>query len=292
MEILDHIIQIINHNPFIFLSVFALSLIANALQVYTFVQDRQRLKEELVEKSRLLKLVDTYEYILNLAKQNIRTEKQLRDIEEKIAQKTNLIEEMSERIGLLQRAAQRRLVAQALERELGVLLEAYNNINYLRREYQSLEDLPDIPPSERKGIEEQVSIAVKRPYELPKSFVFKSALLVLIVLLLPWPVDNLFILAFLVVYIETFFEAIVIYGNPNLLEWTAKNANWLGLGSSIAAWLSVVDFMNSYLFNNFIIPYIPWDMRRTAEVILCVIIGFLHWRLIKKRALSPLTKAR
>lgn len=313
MVLLNAIVGLINDNPAIFLIVFIISLLANLIQIYTFFRDRRRLREELAEKAKLANLVDTYEYILNLAQKNIKTEEQLAEVEQKISQKVNFIGEMEARVQTLQQAAQRQLVSQALERNLTVLLQTYEDISKLRAEYASLGELPDIPESKRREIEEQVSIALKRPYEFPKSFAFKSILLVLFIFLLPWPVDTFLIVIFLPVFLGTFFEAVTLYQQSSFKEWVVKNANRIGLVSAFGAWLSLFNALGSVFFEPLdvvltsfseqvysltytspltnllrVVMSARWSIIDTLSVILSIIFAFVHWRAIRRSTLSTL----
>lgn len=315
MSILEGIVRILNSNPIIFLVIFILSLIANLIQIYTFIQDRQQIKTEIAEKAKLAKLVDTYEYILNLAKHNIKTEGQLAILEAEITQKANVIGEMDSRLKALQQVAQKKLVSQALERNLSILLQIYQDITKLRAEYAALGELPDIPESTRHEIEQQVNVAIKRPYEFPRSFIFKSTLLVLFIFFLPWPVDSLLVIVFLPLFLETFFEAAIIYRETKFTKWTLKNANWIGLLSAFGAWQSMLNAIRTFLFEpvNVVLEsysqqlYGPgiddnsawirlmrtamntrWSIVDTIVIIVSIVFAILHWKAIRPSILSKL----
>src|SRR4051812_29970455 len=125
MDLLVALKDLVNNNPTAFLLIFLLSCVANVIQVYTFLRDRRRFKEEEIEKVKLNNLLDTYRYTINLAKINMRTEEQLDEVQKEIANKTTLVDEMSERVGNLQKVAQRELVSQALNQDITTLIQKY-----------------------------------------------------------------------------------------------------------------------------------------------------------------------
>ncbi len=288
MEILELIIEILNNNPFAFMAIFVISLLANIIQIYTFIADRRRLKDEIAEKNKLLKLVETYEYLLNLAQKNIKTEAQLKSVEQEIAHKSDIVGELASRAEILEKNAQRKLISQVIERNISVLAETYEDIKELRKEYKGLGYLPDIPIQKRDEIEAQINLAIRRPYEFPKSFLFKSIILVLFVFLLPSPVDTILILAFLGLVLEIFFEAVWLFDDVNLSKWTYKYKAFIVYGSAYLIWRYVISFAVSFFI------YQPLDISKTLsaaftinrtlienmELVTSGIMAYLHGRLL------------
>jgi hypothetical protein len=272
--------------------------------------ERRQFKAEQTEKNNLSKLVETYEYILNLARQNIRTEEKLKVVEGEIQEKESLIEEMESRKQALEKITKKQLITKSLDHDLSLLLRTYNDIVQLRTEYANLGELPDVPEEKRNDIEKEISVAIKRPYEFPKSFIFKSVLLVLFIFLLPSPINIFITIPLLSVVLKTFFEAIALYQDENLKRWVINFADTIGILSAFSIWLSAFSTLKNTIFD--VNPYnqiirlvmdetsyhlieeqllaIPVFITVTG-VILSFICAFIHWRTIKNNALSPLQKS-
>lgn len=301
MKILESIIEFLNNNPFVFTAMFVISLLANIIQIYTFLADRRRLKDEIAEKNKLTKMVETYEYLLNLAQKNIKTEEQLKSVEQEIVSKSDIVGELASRAETLQKNAQRKLISQVIDRNISVLAETYEDIKELRKEYKNLGDLPNIPVQKRQEIESQIDLAIRRPFEFPKSFLFKSIILVLFVFLLPSPVDTIIILAFLGLVLEIFVEAVWLFDDVNLSKWVYKYKSFIVYGSAFLIWRSVISFAISFFI------YQPLDISTTLsevvtinrtlmeniELILSGFMAYFHGRLLMiDRLVIPLEKLR
>ena len=291
---MDTIAEFLGKNTPVVIFTFTLSFIANIIQVLSFFRDQRRLKEEKKESTRLQKLVDTYEYIINLAQKNIKTDEQLKVAEDNIRSQQDTARAISERIEHIQSSAKHQLVSSVIERRLKEIVDAYEEVTELRRQKGALGELPDLPESQRRTIEREILEATRMPFELPKSFSFRSLLLVLLVFLLPWPVSAILTLAFLHVFLSTFFEAALLYSDPDVQRWTQKHSNLIGAGSAIALWNILLHTVETNALTpalNFLQIGMLWGLMQFSVVSASVIAGILHWRGIRDRVLSPADQA-
>jgi hypothetical protein len=287
---LENLVDFLQRNPNAVLVVFIVSAVANIIQIGTYFRDRRRLREQNSESQKLIKLVDTYEYILNIAQKSLDTEDKLVEVEKDINLKKQQVNELNERIKMVQEEAQRALVSQAIEYNLGVLKEAYEEITRLREQYNSLGELPKVLEASREIIEEEVQIAVKRPYDLPRPFTFRSALMVLLIILVPGPLLG-FIIPFLAQpLIIIFVEAISLFPNERLQGFVRKRLSLLGYITVLLAWNSLISSI--LFFIGLLVPpsLFPPSLLLTEQVSnipyflflpLNLLISYQHWRIIR-----------
>lgn len=289
---MEAIAEFLGKNAPVVIATFALSFAANIIQVLSFFRDQRRLKDEREESQRLQKLVDTYGYVMDLAQRNIKTDEQLRIAEDDIRARQTTAKAISERIDQIQLAAKHQLVASAIERRLKDIADAYSDVVELRKQKSDLGTLPDLPDSQKKQIELEIVEATRMPFELPKSFTFRALLLVLLVFLLPWPISAVLTLAFLHIFLATFFEAAVLYADSDVQAWTQKYANLIGVGSAIGLWNILLHAIESNMLSpalNFLAIGSLWGVTQFAIVSTSIILGILHWRGIRARTLAFLS---
>jgi hypothetical protein len=296
-DLLKQLAELISKNPPVVVAVFLLSLIANLIQIGTYIRDRRRLKYEEEERKRLTKLVDTYEDVLQIAKETVEDKGKLATLKTEIQETSSKAAELTAKIAVLQKAAQQKLVTQAIDYNLGILSEAYTEVARLREQYRKLGDLPDLPRDSRAAIESEVEIAVKKPYTLPREFVFRSALLVLLLLLLPWPVDVL-LLPFLVRYfILTFFDAIWLYPNRNVKNFVIRHYSLLIFLAEFGVWLGFLQALQSILspiWSGFLailinsapsidttVAIVLAQILNVTPILIGIFLGVLGWRSLK-----------
>lgn len=246
---LAKVIQFISSNPPFVLAMFILSFFANVIQVGTYIRDRQRLQRDEIERQQLTQLVNTYEDVLKIAKETVQDKDKLAELKKEIRESTTEASRLAQEISLIEKTAQKKLVSQALEYNLGVLNQAYQEILDLQQQYKDIGELPNISPENIKTIESQVELALHRPYEFPKEFVFRSVLLVLFIMLLPWPVDTL-LLPFIVRYfVLTFFDSVWLFPNLSIKTIVIKHYSLIIFFAVFGVWFQ---FFNA--IGTFIIP--------------------------------------
>jgi len=221
-EIITWLINLFTNNPPFVLAMFILSVMANLIQVGTYFREQRRLKSEQIERNKLAQLVSTYEDVLKIAKETVQDKDKLEKLKDEIQASSSKATLLTEEIKQLEKAAQRKLITQTIEYNRNELTRLYNEINDLQSEYKDIGELPNISPENKKAIESQVELALRKPYEFPREFVFTSTLLVLFLMFLPWPVDTL-LLPFLIRYfIIAFFEAVWLYPNRRVQSTIVK----------------------------------------------------------------------
>lgn len=194
---LDYLKNAIEQNSAWFLAFFALSVLANVLQVRSYFHERRRSREDQQRREADQKRLSTYEFLFSRADKQVMTEAELAQLEEQITKRSSTIPELEKRIELLRLAAKREVVAQGIDRSLTVIRDAYEELTKLRHDHAALGVLPDLPLATRKKIEAEVRASAARPFELPKSLTFRCLVLVLFIMLLPWPVDTVVTVVFL-----------------------------------------------------------------------------------------------
>ena len=246
-DIISQILIFINSNPPLVLALFVLSLIANLIQVGTSFRDRKKLKSEEVERHKLAEMVNSYEDVLKIAKETVQDKTKLSQLKDEIRESASEAMRLTQEISQIEKMAQRKLVSQAIEYNLGVLNRAYTEIKDLQAQYNNLGDLPNIAPESVKAIESQVELALRKPYEFPKEFVFRSALLVLFIMLLPWPVDTL-LLPFLIRYfLLAFFDAVWLFQNTKVQKTVIKYHSLIIFFAVFGVWYSFFHAIGSVL---------------------------------------------
>lgn len=281
---LDNLANFIQQNSMAVLIVFFVSAVANVIQIGTYFRDRRQLLEQKSEGQRLSKLIDTYEYILNIAQKSMTTEEKLAEIEKEIDAKRLQANELNERIKVIEQAAQRALVSQAIEYNLSVLKEAHEEINRLREQYNSLGQLPDIPEASRAMVEQEVQVAIRNPYSFPRPFVYRSALLVLLLILFPTPLLGLFLPLLIRTMILTLIEAVSLFPNERLQRILWRRVSIVCYISIFAAWASVVSTIK-------FLSYVPgppepfvdqiWNILDILFLPVVLLVSYQHWRIMR-----------
>lgn len=246
-EIIDWLINLITNNPPFVLAMFVLSAMANLIQVGTYFRDQRRLKSEQAERNKLSQLVSTYEDVLKIAKETVQDKDKLSKLKDEIQASSSKASLLTEEIKQLEKAAQRKLITQTIEYNRNELTRLYNEINDLQSQYKDIGELPNISPENRKAIESQVELALRKPYEFPRDFVFTSTLLVLFLMFLPWPVDTL-LLPFLIRYfILAFFEAVWLYPNPKVQNTIIKYHSLIVFLAYFGVWFQFFNAIESLI---------------------------------------------
>lgn len=277
-DLLQLIADFISKNPSVIILVFIISFVANFIQVSTYLRDRRKLKHEEAEKQRLAKLVDTYEDVLQIAKETVADKEKLLILKNEIQETSSKAMELSERVEYLQNIAQQKLVSQAIEYNLGVLEESYSEITRLRQQYRDLGELPDIPPSTRNAIEGEVQLAIEKPYNLPREFLFTSILLVLLIILLPSPADAFFLPFLIRNIVIVIFDAIWLYPNRYVKNIFFRYYSQMILLAEIGVWWNflrtIVSFFEPFLYR---LSYI----LEIGLPVVAIILAIPNWRSLK-----------
>lgn len=284
---MDAIVELINKNPYLVIVTFSISFLANFIQIFTYFRDRARIKEEKEESERLFSELQKYKYVVGLAERNIKTEEALREVEEDIAERQNTAAEIEKRMQQMQLAAQHKVVQNAIDRSLADLLSAYEDVKALRAKHQAMGPLPEIPEVAKAEIEREVTISLRKPYELPKAFIFRALLLLLFIFLLPRPVDSFITLIFLHVFLALFFEAAEMYSDGKVSEWVRRHADSIGNLSAIGVWYILLNFLQSLLLRP-LLSFGLWEAVETLIPLSSFLAGILHWRAIRDKALPKL----
>lgn len=281
---MEQIATFLENNSIVVMAMFFLSLAANIIQISTYIRDKRLLKEERQERERLNKAIDTYEYLFDLAKQNIKTEEELEGVEKVIAEKSEEANKLSERLRHIEVLAQRSMVSRSIEQSIASIKESWNEIKELKDKYNSLGPLPNIPEDTKKEIESEIDLTVRHPYEFPKNFAFKAMLLIFVIFLLPWPIDTVFILVFLSLFLLMYFEAVGMYPESRIYAWSRRHYRAIGFWSALGLWYNFFNFINSLVghpLREMFFKYVPWGYISGSIVVLAFSFAFLHWRAIK-----------
>ena len=106
--VVENLVNLVNRTPAVVLVVFVLSFLANVFQIISFLRENRRLKQEQAQlkeerelRKSLAQTVATYEFILQRADKNIRTESELEDVEKEISTKESVAQELSNRTDYL-----------------------------------------------------------------------------------------------------------------------------------------------------------------------------------------------
>lgn len=283
------IADFISRNAYLVSATFIISLLANLLQITTYLRDKRRIKEEAEERNRLASQLDKYRYIVGLAERNIKTEEQLQQLETDITKRQTAAKDIEDRIAQMHEVAQRQMVKNAIDLSVRELMSAYEDVRALRTKFRTLGALPDIPAAARAEIEREVSVAIRKPYELPKAFVFRALLLLLLAILLPWPVNTVITLIFLHVFFALFFEAAEMYPDAKIAGWIMRHAQAVGTWSAIGLWYVLLNFIQNLVavpFENIFRSEYTWSISEAVTVTVAVLGGSLHWRAVGGLALS------
>lgn len=280
---MQEIATFLAENAYVFVVIFTLSLVANILQILSYLRDRKVILEGAEERMALKRALDTYGYVLDRAEKSIRTDDELRSAEASVAERRQLATEIEQRIQAVEIHAKRRLVEEAINRSLNAIQDAQAEVQELRKQHAELAPLPDIPESMKLAIDRDVGVALNRPFELPKALAFRALLLVLFVFLLPYPADLIFTLAFAHLFLLTFFEAAQLHSDPKAVEFVRKHKAIIAKISIFGSWYVALNFVQS-LLNPFVFPLLEGRLAHFAAnvfpLLLCLLFSNLHWRLI------------
>ena len=288
------IAEFISRNAYLVITTFVVSLFANILQITTYLRDKRRIREEASERDRLASQLEKYRYIVGLAERNIKTEEQLEQIENDITKRKTAAKDIEDRIVQMRDVAQRQIVKNAIELSVRDLVSSYEDVRALRSKFRNLGVLPDIPTRARAEIEREVSVAIRKPYELPKAFVFRALLLLLLAILLPWPVNTVITLIFLHIFFALFFEAAEMYPDPRVSGWVFRHAQAIGRWSAVGLWYVLLNFIQNLVavpVENIFKSEYTWSISEVLTVTAAVLGGLLHWRAVGELALAG-TKER
>jgi hypothetical protein len=241
MENIEQFVKFLQENPGMVIAVFFLSILANLIQVGTYLRDRRKIKKEEKEREHLSRLVETYESVLKIAKDTVDDEDKLNVLKGEIKNKTEYAEELAQRVVQLELMAKKRLVTQAITHNLQIIADANEEIKQLRAENQDIEALPNIPDTQKENIEKEISSVVSK-YSLPKEFTFRATLLVVLLLLLPENIERLILPIAIPYILYTAFEAILYFPANRLKSVVRKNYSILIYIAVIGAWYSLLDY--------------------------------------------------
>jgi hypothetical protein len=287
---MEFLARLISKNAYSVILTFGISLVANILQISTYLRDRRRSERETADREQLLKQLAKYQYIVGLAERNIKTEEQLEQVEKDILQRTSAAKDVENRIAQMQQVAQQQMVQNAIDKSVQDLVSAYEDVKALRQAYEALGPMPDIPAAAREEIEREVAFAIKKPYELPKAFVFRALLLLLLAILLPWPVNTVITLIFLHVFLALFFEAADMYSDTRVSNFIFKHANAIGRWSAVGLWYVLLNFAWNVFagpIESFFHSENTWNVSTLTTVTVALIGGMLHWRAVSDLTLPP-----
>lgn len=284
---IEALVELVNRNAYVVFGAFAISVLANVLQISTYIRDRRRLRHEALEREQLVGQLEKYRYVVGLAERSIKTEEELRALEDDIQEWRTTAKEIETRVTQMQQVAQRKIVQNAVERSMQTLVSAYEDVKALREQYAALGPLPEIPPAARAEIEREVSMVVTTPHELPKAFVFRALLLLLLAILLPWPVNTVVTLVFLHIFFALFFDAAEMYADPNVTGWIFKHADAIGRWSAVGLWYVLLNFAQNVIANPLLdlVGDYAWSASTFIIVTIAVVGGILHWRAVRDHAL-------
>jgi len=285
---MNALVELISRNAYLVLGTFAISVLANVLQISTYLRDRRRIRQEVLEREQLLGQLEKYRYVVGLAERSVKTEEELREIEEDVLDWRTTAKEIETRIAQMQQIAQRKMVQNAIEKSIQSLVSSYDDVTALRQRYITMGPLSDIPAAARAEIEREVSVAVAAPYELPKAFVFRALLLLLLAILLPWPVNTVVTLVFLHVFFALFFDAAEMYADPRVSGWIFRHADAIGRWSAVGLWYVLLNFLGNIIaipLQDLFKSEYTWSASIATIVTIAVIGGVLHWRAVRGHAL-------
>ncbi len=220
----------------LFFILFVLSLLANSFEIFGFFRERRKYKEEQKQRKQDEERLKVYEYLFDTAEKSISSKNELETLKEEIGKKENVLPELERRIELLRLAAKKEIVEQNISRTINDLRNSRDELNKLLQLQNELGELPDLPAAEKENIKNILSNNVRKPFELPKEITYKAILLVLIVLLLPSPADELIVVVLLGLFLTTFFQIASYSEEDKVRNWILKNYKIIGFLSSFGVW--------------------------------------------------------
>lgn len=239
-EALKSLADFVNKNPPVVILAFIASAIANISQIATYLRDKRRLRHEMRQNSYLARLVETYEDVLKIAKETVGDQTRLLAIRKEISESKSAAEELVSRNTALENAVKKRMVAQAIEYNLDLLEKTYGELQALREQNQQYGDLPELPADTRIAVASEIQMALHRPYTLPREFAFTSGLLVLIVLLVPWPVEGLMLPFLLRYFLLAVFDSVSLFPRNRPKRWVIRHYSVLVFLAAYGVWLGFV----------------------------------------------------
>lgn len=243
---LNAVVSFIEHYPPVVLVVFVLSMVANLVQIGTYLRDRKRIAKEALEREKLAKLVETYEDVLKVARERIQDQEAAQALSNEVREKEDLARSLQERIATMERVAQRNLVKQSMNHHADALRIAYEELMRLRKQYAEIKI--DMPDDKVAAIEAEMQSTLTEPTELPRAFVRRSVLLFLLLFLARWPVDGFLLPILLKPLLEAFFEVVRHLGIQRLSLTVARYCSSIVFVSAVAVWrnfYSAVSFIGS-----------------------------------------------
>jgi len=103
----------------------AISFLANFLQLSTYFRDRRRIREERAESAKLLREIERYRYIVGLAERQVKTEEQLKEVEQDVLEREQAAREVEQRMDKMRQVARHQMVQGVIDHTIQELLRAY-----------------------------------------------------------------------------------------------------------------------------------------------------------------------
>lgn len=303
---LEEIKSFLEQNSVLFIILFGLSVVANLFEIAGFIRERRGKKVEEKRRKEEEKRLKVYEFLFETAEKSLSTEEELNELKLEVSKRKNLIPTLEKRIHILSLAAKKEITKQNIDRVIGELRSSQEQLNKLLQLRAELGDLPDLPKSEMALIQDSISQSTHLPFELPKSIAFRSLLLVLILLLLPSPADQILVVVLLSMFLGTFFEVTAFSDEPKMKNWVFKHYRSIGFISCFGAWYFMIrsidtllgrptsilfDFVSDFLRNSDILidssPIIEFFIRRSytfsefAIIFLAMVLARIHWTKIR-----------
>lgn len=278
------LIDFFEQNKYAVFILLLLSIIANIIQVYSYIESKKLTKKERLEKEKLSKLLDRYQYLLNLKDESEKSEKEL-------VEKNTILQEMNEKINHLEKVAKKNTLDKEIERYALLAKTSLEEVEKLREDYKELGDLKDVPENQKNAIKELINQTLGKDKEIPNDFVVKAILSALIILMFPFTINRIIILVFLPFIFEVAFKSFLFINNEKFRNWITDYASFFGWWVTAGLWLSVLKVFFGAFSLRLLEQFMEFPRPEVAESvnffligILSIGIGTIHWEKIKKIA--------
>jgi len=285
------VVTFIETYPPVVLIVFGLSVLANLVQIGTYLRDRKRIAKETVERERMARLVETYEDVLKVARERVQDQEAAHALAEEVREKKGLARSLRERIETIEQVAQRNLVKQTLQHHLDALRKSYEEVSRLKRQYSDIKI--DMPEHQIAAIEQEMRSTLAGPAFLPQPFVHRAGLLFLLLFLARWPVAGFLMPLLLKPLLVAFFEAVRLLDIKRLSIAVVRYSSAVIFLSALAVWQSFYSAISTvgkafaepvWLVARMVYDWCTWPV--------VLISAYFTWRAIRDEMMEKVSSLR
>lgn len=273
MEIIGNIVkdffEWLQRNPYLGVLIILSSIIANFIAINDSFSQRRKSKEEKKLYEEIKTRLSQYEYLFgeievdkkfkkSISEKKEQLEEVSKDVEEQrkikdeieqekqqvLKEKEQELRSLEDRLKQVVATAQNEALRQTIERRLLVIQQELSEIQELKEQYVLTDTQLDIPENIKANLTQTLrEFLPENKARFPQSFIFQTVVLLTLVLLLPWPLDNVVLLISAFTLFSLILQAVILFNNDRLEMIVLKNYKWIVGITLYSLWKGVIDWL-------------------------------------------------